>query len=1120
MKGKNDYFKPLLWILGFLTLLLAQGTQALDKAPSIFYPLPAQAQGKIFAAQNLFLGEEGGIWIHDVHGKVVFFDGQNILPRRGSVLSQESENITYLNNAFWTFIDNELYRTYPAQDRELVFSLTPGIIIKKIGSSGNFIWLADETHFYTYHAQTHKLVTYSFKEMYQLNQASRLIVNDAKFVLSKWVLATNAGVYLSDGESFSHVLSSGKNFIEKLYFSEKRRELVIGTLNGGLIIDVEDPKRQQKLVGDSHVLSVAETDQEYWIGTEDGLFVHSFLTGKTVKLESNDQDNNGLPGNKIYSLVNDLQGGIWIATDKGIRYFSLFGQKFKRHSIAQLNNNPITKIVTRSDNKGYLFLTRQGLYQVDAEDWQEPKLIFPGEVHDVAQIDDHSLWIATHTGIVIYHLQTKKMIETSVLPLKLRSNDTKHLEFDHEGLLWGATGNHLWSYQLADNSLTDFGSEWFVDAFLPAKIIKLKSTRRGVFIGTDHGVYLFDKGKIVFLRATSHYGQSIDIFESSKGDVWFASAYGVFVLAHDRSDIRSIDMVEENISPKCLTETGNGIWLTSSQGISLYNPMGEMVKHFGDPHGLMNNEFKSGVCESSIINNQQQLLLGSRFGLVTAWSSELTVATPPNTNIIFSQVNVDHIPVMFGRGRFQTLELEYGSSISFLFGALPESRALSLEYRIAGDKEWQRLESAQLTLDHLLPGHYRLLVRNYSPNPQNSMINSLSFIVDNPWYWSSWAIVLYLCLSIGLIAFASWWRSRWVTKVNRKLKAQVALKTDQLRHQSKIVLTNNQQLRKQLQIRHIVVEQMLDSITPTLNQLIYRSQLHQLARLESLALKVKRELALLRNVRNDKTATQLLYDLSIILNSCVDGWREEFAKANISLAVNNELKQAYIESAHFNLDIIFNTLLSDAVKRLYRNQELQIHCYEREKRLFIVMIDCGDQVQSINSDKRISGFELEEMQLLVQRSGGEIHIFSSPERNLVELSWPSVELVSDAPEMIVVEEHSEDKFIDVTEKEWLKKVEKLVHNYYSDPEFSTSSAAKSLFVSERSLQRRFKAITNKTFKEYLNEIRLEKACQYLLAGGKVAQVAFDCGFNDPSYFSQRFKHHFGLSPTQFVDDNE
>ncbi len=75
-------------------------------------------------------------------------------------------------------------------------------------------------------------------------------------------------------------------------------------------------------------------------------------------------------------------------------------------------------------------------------------------------------------------------------------------------------------------------------------------------------------------------------------------------------------------------------------------------------------------------------------------------------------------------------------------------------------------------------------------------------------------------------------------------------------------------------------------------------------------------------------------------------------------------------------------------------------------------------------------------------------------------------------------------------------------------------------MSERSLQRRFKTATHKTFKEYLTEYRLEKACQVLLEGQKVAQVAFCCGFNDPSYFSQRFKHHFGVSPTQFIEDKE
>ncbi|PTO71289.1 helix-turn-helix transcriptional regulator, partial [Vibrio splendidus] len=53
-----------------------------------------------------------------------------------------------------------------------------------------------------------------------------------------------------------------------------------------------------------------------------------------------------------------------------------------------------------------------------------------------------------------------------------------------------------------------------------------------------------------------------------------------------------------------------------------------------------------------------------------------------------------------------------------------------------------------------------------------------------------------------------------------------------------------------------------------------------------------------------------------------------------------------------------------------------------------------------------------------------------------------------------------------------------------------------------------------------NEVRLEHACERLLAGEKISDVAFDSGFNDPSYFSQRFKHHFGMSPSKFAENSE
>lgn len=92
----------------------------------------------------------------------------------------------------------------------------------------------------------------------------------------------------------------------------------------------------------------------------------------------------------------------------------------------------------------------------------------------------------------------------------------------------------------------------------------------------------------------------------------------------------------------------------------------------------------------------------------------------------------------------------------------------------------------------------------------------------------------------------------------------------------------------------------------------------------------------------------------------------------------------------------------------------------------------------------------------------------------------------------------------------------LVSVHFNDPEFSTAMASKSLFISERSFQRRFKSLFGATFTDYLTDVRMEKACEMLLHGEKVADVAFACGFNDPSYFSQRFKLYFGLPPSKFA----
>lgn len=64
--------------------------------------------------------------------------------------------------------------------------------------------------------------------------------------------------------------------------------------------------------------------------------------------------------------------------------------------------------------------------------------------------------------------------------------------------------------------------------------------------------------------------------------------------------------------------------------------------------------------------------------------------------------------------------------------------------------------------------------------------------------------------------------------------------------------------------------------------------------------------------------------------------------------------------------------------------------------------------------------------------------------------------------------------------------------------------------------RYFKRKTGKTFKDFMNEIRLGNAAKLLLKGDlTIAQVAFESGFNNPSYFNRLFKRMNGITPTAY-----
>ena len=65
----------------------------------------------------------------------------------------------------------------------------------------------------------------------------------------------------------------------------------------------------------------------------------------------------------------------------------------------------------------------------------------------------------------------------------------------------------------------------------------------------------------------------------------------------------------------------------------------------------------------------------------------------------------------------------------------------------------------------------------------------------------------------------------------------------------------------------------------------------------------------------------------------------------------------------------------------------------------------------------------------------------------------------------------------------------------------------------------FKTRTNRTFSSFLNEVRISRACQFLINGeSPIKQICYDVGFSSLTNFNRTFKSFMGISPSVYRDN--
>ena len=98
----------------------------------------------------------------------------------------------------------------------------------------------------------------------------------------------------------------------------------------------------------------------------------------------------------------------------------------------------------------------------------------------------------------------------------------------------------------------------------------------------------------------------------------------------------------------------------------------------------------------------------------------------------------------------------------------------------------------------------------------------------------------------------------------------------------------------------------------------------------------------------------------------------------------------------------------------------------------------------------------------------------------------------------------------------LRRVMAFIEENISNENVSVGDMANAAAVSRSGLQRKLKQTMGVTPQELLHEARIKHACTLLRETTlSVAEVAYQCGFSDPKYFSRCFKQRIGQTPSEY-----
>nr|WP_292966318.1 MULTISPECIES: two-component regulator propeller domain-containing protein [unclassified Allomuricauda] len=104
-----------------------------------------------------------------------------------------------------------------------------------------------------------------------------------------------------------------------------------------------------------------------------------------------------------------------------------------------------------------------------------------------------------------------------------------------------------------------------------------------------------------------------------------------------------------------------------------------------------------------------------------------------------------------------------------------------------------------------------------------------------------------------------------------------------------------------------------------------------------------------------------------------------------------------------------------------------------------------------------------------------------------------------------------------TETEFLKRLQQVLDEHITSTEFTSEKFAEHMYMSRSQLHKKLHAITGMSTTEFVRTQRINLAKELLAdSDAPISEIAYQVGFNTPSYFNKVFKEIVGCTPNEYL----